>query len=558
MPYLNPHHFPSSRSNILTPISHPKLFVHSPRVPAKYQQASQLSTLSTLPLINSSCFPWQHHFASKMDEEPRGQDSLADTTPSSNNDNNTPSALSSDNTSVGTPGTNVPQGIPSLETLSQDPTRTHREWYPKYGRVQKCDWCNARAAGTLHCCVACNIRMCEDCARNRLWYRNRTHFIDSDTLDWVMKKVKREPKQPKPPKKTKPVKEKAPAKRPATASPDQGPRASAGSRRVKFDEPWGAAPGDEGDYDDEYDDLAGDGNSFDNADTRQHHFPAPLHPHYGHPHHQQMPNYYDHNREGLRYQQAIHGGYAPYGRMEPPVPGYRPGPRAPTPAAPFVADSTTGQGGRRAAAKAKQNIREQSRQSFGSHNDDDDDGDEGEEDNEFVSQQDEDDSEVHKETGNKGRRHGDRGAHGGSQTSTDRDRISPSQVGASQGSHMSVDPPALTSRDHEHDRLVVDIYNWMYGNRPSLHPHRVRTQIPDQWHGPQQASIPPSYHCEPSLYGHGAYPPVHPAYPHGQFHGHSQQQYMHPPPGYPPHFTPQPYQEVGLFIPPFHLLPSPP
>ncbi|KAK4143274.1 uncharacterized protein C8A04DRAFT_29092 [Dichotomopilus funicola] len=80
---------------------------------------------------------------------------------------------------------------PSLEALSLNPERTHRNWWPKYGRVQKCDWCNGRSKGTLHVCTTCSLRMCEDCARNRIWHANRTHFIDADTLDWVMKKIPR-------------------------------------------------------------------------------------------------------------------------------------------------------------------------------------------------------------------------------------------------------------------------------------------------------------------------------------------------------------------------------
>jgi hypothetical protein len=174
------------------------------------------------------------------------------------------------------------------------------------------------------------------------------------------------------------------------------------------------------------------------------------------------------------------------------------------------------------------------------------------------SQQDEDDNEVHEEKANKSRRRNDRNAHSGSQMSIDRDRTSPPQVSASQDSHMSVDPPALTPQDREHDRLVVDIYNWMYGNRPSLNPHRVRTQIPDRWSGPRQPSVPPSYHHEPSPYGHGPYPPAHPAYSQGQFHGNSQQQHMRPPPGYPSYNTQQPYQEVSLVFSSFPSASQPP
>ncbi len=82
----------------------------------------------------------------------------------------------------------------SLESIANDPSRTHRNWYPKYGRVQKCDYCNGRSAGTLHVCSSCSVRICEDCARNREWDSDRSrHFIDVDACDWVVKKPVRLP-----------------------------------------------------------------------------------------------------------------------------------------------------------------------------------------------------------------------------------------------------------------------------------------------------------------------------------------------------------------------------
>lgn len=113
---------------------------------------------------------------------------------------------------------------PSLEALSLNVARTHRDWYPKYGRVQKCDWCNARCKGTLHVCTTCSLRMCEECARNRIWHANRTHFIDADALDWVVKKT------PKAAKVTATKATKKPqAKRPASPDPVSTP----GSRHDK-------------------------------------------------------------------------------------------------------------------------------------------------------------------------------------------------------------------------------------------------------------------------------------------------------------------------------------
>ncbi|EAQ92516.1 predicted protein [Chaetomium globosum CBS 148.51] len=483
-----------------------------------------------------------------MDEEPHDQPSLANATPPANNDNSTltePGNENPANASVGPSEATEAEEIPSLDTLSKEPYRTHRKWFPKYGRVQKCDWCNARAPGTLHVCVQCSIRMCEDCARNRLWHRNRTHFIDADTLDWVMKKIPRAPR-PKLPKQPKSTKLKVPSKRSAAPdSPDQRPRTLPAARRVKFE--------DEDEDEDEEDDgdWAGHGNNFDRARTSQPHFNASVHPHYGygHPHHQQMPNYYDYNQEALRYQQAVaHGGYAPYGRPEPPLPGYH-DPRVPPPAAPSTTDFGTRRGGRQAAAKARQSISEQSRR-------DDDDASETGVDDELGPRHHQDDSEVHKEKSNKNRRRSDQDTGSVSQSSTERGRASTIHVGAAQGNRMSVGPPEISAREREHDRLIVDVYNWAYGNKPSLNPHRVRTHIPDRWFGPREALVPPYYPREPGPYGHGPNPPLHPAYPHGQYHVKNQHQHLYAPPGYSYPAHQQPYQEYHQY--PIHPQYPPP
>ncbi|SPQ18903.1 76466a98-7a84-4c6f-9c1e-fc97e1f01ba1 [Thermothielavioides terrestris] len=78
--------------------------------------------------------------------------------------------------------------IPSLAALASDPLRTHRTWIPKYGRVQKCDFCNGRAPGTLHFCSVCQLHICENCARDRRWHTERQHFIDADALDWTFRR----------------------------------------------------------------------------------------------------------------------------------------------------------------------------------------------------------------------------------------------------------------------------------------------------------------------------------------------------------------------------------
>ncbi|KAH6845194.1 hypothetical protein B0I37DRAFT_406761 [Chaetomium sp. MPI-CAGE-AT-0009] len=497
-----------------------------------------------------------------MDEKHGGRHPLVNAKPSSSKENYPPSERSNENAYVDIPEDTESQEPPSLESLSKDPDRTHRKWYPKYGRVQKCDWCNARARGTLQVCTTCAIRMCEDCARGRLWHGNRLHFIDADTLDWVMKKVARapKPKQPKPPKPAKPAK-KVPAKRAASASSDEEPKTPPPApRRRKLKAIDYNEPEDEDDEDGEDDGSAGHGNNSTNAGPKQAHFPAPQHPQYGFAPHPPppVPNYYGYNQEALHHHQApMHGGYAPYGRMEPPMPGYY-GPPVPAPAVPSMAGPSTHPDGRRAATKAKLNNTEQSRRTSGSRLDDDGNETGGGEDSEFDPQQDENDNEVKQKKGhaddannNSNHGHSDRSAtrtHARtlSRTSTDHNGTS-SQVNAAHGIGTPAERLALTTRDREHDRLVVDVYNWLYGDRPALDPNRVRTRIPDR-----QASVP-QYHREASPYGDGPYPAPHPAHPYGHPH-----QHMYPPgPGYPQYPPHQPYPEHPSYRPTAAHAPTP-
>ncbi|KAK4044566.1 hypothetical protein C8A01DRAFT_12144 [Parachaetomium inaequale] len=430
-----------------------------------------------------------------------------------------------------TPAAMENQGPPSLEKLSEDPLRTHRTWYPKYGRVQKCDWCNGRAAGTLHVCNTCSIRMCEGCARNRIWHGNRSHFIDADALDWVQKKAPRKPRAPRQPKTR-------PAKRAARSSPSEEPSTPAPCRRKLSMATTNSRA-------DEDDDLDDDGDNFANAGTRRGQFSAPANPRhdFGPP----LPNYHDHSPEALPYHQApMHGGYAPHGPSAPTMPGYY-GPPAPAmPASdigPTMAAPSTRRGARQAAARAKLSISEQSRRaSRGRFGDDDDEYGDNEDD------EDEDD-DVYEEKGlaenvnDMRRRRGDRltgrtSVRSASQVGgTDRDDTS-SPLANAPGLQASVEHPILTPQDREHDRRVLDIYDSIYGNRPNLDPHQVRTQIPEQWYGGWHG-MAPQYHYEQNPYN--PYPaPHYPAHPYGQYHGDVQagthgHQHMYPPPAPPAH-----------------------
>ncbi|KAK3301161.1 uncharacterized protein B0H64DRAFT_449810 [Chaetomium fimeti] len=505
-----------------------------------------------------------------MDQDHNGRHPLANAKPSSSSkdnnnnnnnnddDNHSPSEPRNENAYVDAPEDTVPQEPPSLDSLSKEPNRDHRKWYPKYGRVQKCDWCNARSRGTLHVCTICAIRMCEDCARDRRWHPNRNHFIDADALDWVMKKVARAPRQPR---QSKPPNKKVPAKRAASASPDKEPKTPPPAPRRRklvetdYNTPDDEDEDDEDDEDGEDDDSAGHGNNKPaNAGPGQSHFPPPANPRgdSGPRPPPPVPSYYDHNQAALRYHQApIHGGYTPYGRIEPHMHGYY-GPPVPAPTAPPMAGPSTRQDGRRQlpATKPKLNNSEQSRRASGSRLDDYGNDGNGGGDDDLESRQDEDGNEVAEEKGHADnandshRRHSARSTGGShartlSQVSTDRGGTSP-QASAAQGTRTLAERPAMTPQDREHDRLVVDIYNWLYGDRPPLDPNRVRTRIPDQWQPPRQALVP-QYHPEPTPYGHGQYPA-----PYGHPH-----QHMYPPApqGYPPYPLHQPYLEYPPYPP---------
>ena len=204
--------------------------------------------------------------------------------------------------------TNEAQGMRSLESIANDPSRTHRDWYPKYGRVQKCDYCNGRSAGTLHVCSSCSVRICENCARNREWDSDRSrHFIDVDACDWVVKKPVRLPNN-----KTNSTRG---SKRPAQSGSGDDEFPTPAARRRKLET-----------HEDEDDDLASQADTI--PDTRPRPDPRfdPIHTRrdgydnhedrsvYQHPN----PHYHDHNQHSVLKQQAAgpsrfsqHGGMRP-------------------------------------------------------------------------------------------------------------------------------------------------------------------------------------------------------------------------------------------------------
>ncbi|KAK4250853.1 hypothetical protein C7999DRAFT_28686 [Corynascus novoguineensis] len=388
----------------------------------------------------------------------------------------------------------------SLDELSKDPLRTHRDWYPKYGRVQKCDWCNARSEGTLHVCTTCSIRMCEKCARGRVWDKNYSHFINADTLDWKPKAV---PKTPKAPRSLKAHK-KIPAKRKAT-SEEPPPRPSC---RRKLSKAAAAAAAADSEVNQE-DDSAENGNKLADTSRNSRQLPTSITSHQDfiaaiHPH---MPNNYyglnpdapNHHHHHHHHQVSMYGGDSSHARMGPTFSGYHVPPPSAT-ASPITAEPSTRLSRRKAAARAKFNISKQTRRLSSGHGDGEgaEDGDD-----EYDGQHDEDDGRDafrkrrRPEKANKvPSRRGDYSAENAGARSYHDDVCS-------EPMNASGSPGAADYRGH--DLMVLDIYSSIYGDRPNLDYYRVRTHIPNHWVGGWQITVSQYHSNGPNPYGHGSY-----------------------------------------------------
>ncbi|KAL2178671.1 uncharacterized protein P884DRAFT_322721 [Thermothelomyces heterothallicus CBS 202.75] len=453
----------------------------------------------------------------------------------------------------------------SLDELSKDPLRTHRDWYPKYGRVQKCDWCNARSEGTLHVCATCSIRMCEKCARDRRWDKNYSHFIDADALDWKPKAGPKAPRAPKAPKAPK----KGSSKRPARSKEPSDPPL----RRRKIEKTVGGSGADG----DNLSSKDGD-NSANLGFHSSRHFPAPTAPtapttsHHDFAAPLQPPapsDYYGHDPGAPPpyHQTSIYGGYPPLPRMNPAAfPTYH-GLPAPAMTNTPAAEPPVRSNGRMAATRAKSNIREQSRHLSSSRLDGGEAAEDG--DDEYAqTQHHQDDEDPSVELGEAenvdraSRRRDDRERVDNTRirsivpgTGTDRDDAQSALAGAPPGPL----PPWADYR--EHDLLVVDIYSSIYGDRPSLDFYRVRTQIPNHWTGGWQASAS-QYHGGPRPYNYNAYYPAH-NHPAGHAYEHhandvhaatdrARHQHM-----YPHHSSYQHYSEYQQYQSPYPPGPNP-
>ncbi|KAG7292357.1 hypothetical protein NEMBOFW57_002392 [Staphylotrichum longicolle] len=323
----------------------------------------------------------------------------------------------------------------SLQSIADDPTRTHRSWYPKYGRVQKCDYCNKRSEGTLHVCSDCHVRICEHCARARKWDRDTSrHFIDVDACDWVVRKAVNLSNQgtSNAPKKTRGRK----AKRRAPSSPGDGASSTASQRRK----------------------IQKRESTEDKDDTRPMAAlrPAPLRPRRGQDLHsvpQSSTSSHNHNENlGPNHQASAPGNIAPPARMETSTP--RPGwinVNLPPPRTRPVSRQT--------AARALLGMSE-----FSRYNDNDNEGEDDDDDN-----------------------HEDRLGHHGNLMAEDRGaegfaraRTAHPLGGPRVGSAFAAPAPPS---NWERDVLIQDIYEWVYGVRPNPNPSRFRSRIPDTWGG---------------------------------------------------------------------------
>lgn len=368
--------------------------------------------------------------------------------------------------------------IPSLAALAGDPIRTHRTWTPKYGRVQKCDFCNGRAPGTLHVCSECDIRMCENCARDRRWHIQTQHFIDADACDWTVKKAPRRlqnhgtQRASEPSSSSRPspaTRSSAPAPVPLRPSPAQDNTPSEPNRTVED----GHRVPRHGHVDAQFDARAA---ARHGAEDRLHAYPATYHtsgsgPSFTHPSTASAGPY---DRGGMgsglrRHQDTV--------------------PSAPSPAPTHPSDQPP-------AAIDLVGTRHQSR-SFahrglldgnGGVDNETEDGD-----NVHRDQDGDADDDVYNKKGyvqdvNDGPRRRSNRLVENARARTLTETCAPGRNNNTPSQPAAADSPPATTEGHDH--LVLQLYEAIYGNRPNLSPGRVRTRIPDRWDGKWPTAVP--------------------------------------------------------------------
>ncbi|GAB1311145.1 hypothetical protein MFIFM68171_01355 [Madurella fahalii] len=409
-------------------------------------------------------------------------------------------------------------------------SRTHRTWTPKYGRVQKCDFCNCRSPGTLHVCTTCTLHICEACSRSGRWHSDGKHFIDPDACDWTEKKIKR--------KRGAQRRDTMRDERSNRGTPQPRSALAASSRESPG---WTSSTKDDTDYDD--DEYNGNGDNSPDGSNR-----APKHPRLPLPSIDRLgptsvPASHSHAHSG----RAAQASPAASSRDED---GYHA----------RITAAATRPNVRQMAAQALARMSQPDRHVQPSTNDGDDDNDEDENVN------------------------GQKGVNGN--VNDRRGDLAPSMTGsAAHGtSHNPISTPArpdtsasrTTNQSPEaaaHDQLVLDIYQHIYGHRPERVPS-IRTAIPIRWDGdtppqpqpqpqPRQEDIAWQQHYERfhqyvhDMINHFQHPgslgPPPPGYENYSFHNYPQ--YPEP-----PHTAAQRYLAPVRTTPRFHpyneLLPS--
>ncbi|KAK0618293.1 hypothetical protein B0T17DRAFT_332361 [Bombardia bombarda] len=61
---------------------------------------------------------------------------------------------------------------------------SHDEWTPRFGKVQKCDFCSERSEGVLYRCIQCTVHICQTCSVQGKWVGDK-HSINHAVLDWT-------------------------------------------------------------------------------------------------------------------------------------------------------------------------------------------------------------------------------------------------------------------------------------------------------------------------------------------------------------------------------------
>lgn len=411
----------------------------------------------------------------------------------------------------------APASQPGSNQFANDPARTHRKWSPRYGRVQKCDFCNGRSPGTLHVCDTCLLHICEGCARRGAWHTESKHFIDPDACDWTPKKQPRKRKD-------------RGSKRRRDDSPSGASGASGPAQRRRLS---GPSRGDDG-----------DGVDADNEPHR----PA--------------PGQY-HSRTSSPFPAAPHGA----GRTTPlppplanqaqfPAPSSpaqvagtaRPFPDAGPPGtaegdlrhhrrhrrpsqgpAPFITAASARPNVRQAAARALVGMSQQAYRAYRAQADDDDDDDDGSEENNGREEEEEEKGHAAARRSDQPPRRTAPGARTGGGGGSTRASTTPTTPGMRGSSRPSTPSAAAAEPDPlvvaglppgtpgGRDRLVVDLYRDIFGAPPDPSVSRVRTTIPDRWDGDWPA--------------HPGREPGRPYGPYGPYGApHAPPPSLHPPP----------------------------